>query len=292
MFGKTVHVLHTSSENLWKARPADLDSLCSKIEKPKMLIFNSANNPTGQVYSSNELADLAEVAEKHNLLVVSDEIYARLTFDGSFESISKHCPNRTIISSGLSKWCAVGGWRLGTFVFPKSLAYIRKAMLAVASESFSAVCAPVQYAAVTAYAGDFDKRYLPSVNKILETLTFQCADKLSRAGIITAPPDSGWYLFVDFANYRGKLLQKGICTSVDLCNALLEEASVGALPGEACERGSVELSARLAVVNFSGSNILEFVQEYDGPLNNRVIDRYCADTISAIDAVVNWVENL
>jgi aspartate aminotransferase len=292
LFGKTVHVLDTSSEDLWKVTPAALDELCNKIDRPKMMIFNSANNPTGQVYSTDELKALGAIVEKHDILVVSDEIYALLTFDGGFESLYKYCSEHTIISSGLSKWCAAGGWRLGTFVFPKRFKHLQKAMTAIASESYSAVCAPVQHAAVVAYAGDFDKRYLPSVKKILSALNFHCADKLSRAGLVTAPADGGFYLFVDFSAYRGKLSEKDIATSVDLCTSLLEEASVAAVPGIACERKEDELSVRLAIVNFDGKRALDFVKEYEGPLNNKVIERYCGETIAAIDAIVSWVESL
>ena len=85
---------------------------------------------------------------------MSDEIYSELSFEGNYQSISSFCPEKTIISTGLSKWCGAGGWRLGYFLVPDSLIEIKNMINVLASETFSAVSAPIQYAAIKAYEND------------------------------------------------------------------------------------------------------------------------------------------
>ena len=82
---------------------------------------------------------------------MSDEIYAELSFDDTFKSISNYCPEQTIISSGLSKWCAAGGWRLGHFVIPHELTKLKNSLKVLASETFSSVSAPIQYAVLAGF---------------------------------------------------------------------------------------------------------------------------------------------
>ena len=113
-----------------------------------MLILNSPNNPTGQVCEN--LEEISNVVNKYNLIILSDEIYSELTFTNNYKSISNFCPEKTIISTGLSKWCGAGGWRLGYFIVPEGLNNIKKIINVLASETFSAVSAPIQYAAIKA----------------------------------------------------------------------------------------------------------------------------------------------
>ena len=83
-----------------------------------MLILNSPNNPSGT--NNEELEKIAVVCKKNNIIVISDEIYSELDFNGKYESITHFYPEGTIITSGLSKWCGAGGWRLGTLIFQKN----------------------------------------------------------------------------------------------------------------------------------------------------------------------------
>ena len=114
--------------------------------------MNSPNNPSGQICEN--LKEISEMANKYKLIILSDEIYSELSFNDKYESISNFCPEKTIISTGLSKWCGAGGWRLGYFIIPKNLKIIKDALNVLASETFSAVSAPIQYAAIQAYDGD------------------------------------------------------------------------------------------------------------------------------------------
>ena len=78
------------------------------------MFLNSPNNPSGQVCKN--LDEISKIIKKYNILVLSDEIYSELSFDDNYKSISNYCPENTIISTGLSKWCGAGGWRLGYFI--------------------------------------------------------------------------------------------------------------------------------------------------------------------------------
>lgn len=284
IFNNVIRKIHAKSSEGWKLNPYDLEQACIETNdscRPRMLLLNSSNNPTGQVYSKDELKQIANVARKYDLVILSDEIYSKLTYGQDYYSIYSFYPEKTVISSGLSKWCAAGGWRLGTFVFPKQLKHIQYSMLAIASESFSSVCSPVQYAAVEAFKSNF-KDYLMKVNKVLDMLSSHCATKLQEVNVITSKPQSGFYLFADFSNYRSKFFKRGIYTSDELCKTLLEETGVAIIPGSACERNSSELSARIAFVNFNGEPILDF---HDPDI---FID--CKDTVKAIELLVNWLK--
>ena len=116
--------LKTKRENNWFPTAEDLEKIIKKnTDKNYLLFLNSPNNPSGQVCKN--LNEISDVANKYNLIILSDEIYSELTFEDDYKSISNFCPEKTIISTGLSKWCGAGGWRLGYFIVPDSLKLIK-----------------------------------------------------------------------------------------------------------------------------------------------------------------------
>ena len=115
-----IQILQTERENNWFPTGVQIEKIILKDEEKNYLLFlNSPNNPSGQV--CNKLEEISEIAKKYNLIILSDEIYSELTFSKNFKSISSYCPEKTIISTGLSKWCGAGGWRLGYFIIPDEL---------------------------------------------------------------------------------------------------------------------------------------------------------------------------
>src|SRR5690606_8700719 len=113
-----------------------LEQLCeSDPERPRIVILNYPSNPTGGSVGLEEQRALAEMARRYRVVLLSDEIYGELHFSGAHHSIAALYPEGTIVSSGLSKWCGAGGWRLGTFMFPKAMRWLLEAMSAVASET-------------------------------------------------------------------------------------------------------------------------------------------------------------
>ncbi|MEQ8664016.1 MAG: aminotransferase class I/II-fold pyridoxal phosphate-dependent enzyme, partial [Gammaproteobacteria bacterium] len=172
IIGRNLHWLPTAIETGLGVTPEALERLCAaEPDTPRLLIINYPGNPTGMVYAPAQLEAIAAVARHYRVLVLADEIYGGLTFDGEHVSIARYYPEGTIISNGLSKWCGAGGWRLGAFVFPESLAWLNEALVAVASETFTATSAPIQYAAVTAFERhDAIERYLERSRAILAAL--------------------------------------------------------------------------------------------------------------------------
>ena len=160
-----VHWIQTTSDSNWFPTGNQLENKIKSIEnKNLLLIINSPNNPSGKVCKN--LNEIAEIAKKHKLIILSDEIYSRLTFNSKYQSISNYYPEGTIVSSGLSKWCGAGGWRLGFFAIPKELKELKNSLKILCSESFTSVSAPIQYAAIAAYENNHST-YLNAVKKIL-----------------------------------------------------------------------------------------------------------------------------
>ncbi|KAH7724609.1 Calcium-binding mitochondrial carrier protein Aralar1, partial [Aphelenchoides avenae] len=112
---------------------------------PKLIVLNSPNNPTGAVYNEQQLRDIAQVCRKYNVVVLSDEIYAR-TATVPFNSIAKYYSEGTIVTTGFSKWASLGGWRAGYALFPPELGRLQEAVTSAGSHSFTCQAAPVQHA--------------------------------------------------------------------------------------------------------------------------------------------------
>ena len=294
--GRAVRWLATHAEDDWKLRPEEFDALCrTDPSRPRLVILNYPNNPTGVTYTHDELGALAEVARRYRVIVLSDEIYGRLHHEGQHRSILDLYPEGTIYSDGLSKWCGAGGWRLGLFVFPPNLRWLLQAMAAVASETFTSTSAPIQYAAIEAFTDNPEiDRYLHNARRVLGALGQSLARALNGTGAHVPFPQGGFYLFPDFSSLAEPLRQRGIRTSSQLCEALLEETGVAMLPGSAFGRPEHELTARIAYVNFDGAAVLEATTALpaDATLDDAFLRRYCGDTMEAIDRTCAWVAGM
>ena len=294
ILGRKVCVIHTRFEDKWRITAAALVEHCERANdaRPRLLLLNYPGNPEGGNYSADELREIAEVARRFELIVLSDEIYARLNFDGAHVSIARYCPERTIISSGLSKWCGAGGWRLGTFTFSSELEWMLDGMAAVASETYTSVSAPIQYAAVRAFRGGLAiERYLCHARRILAALGRWCRNYLHEAGVRVHPPQGAFYLFLDFSTFADRLAGRGIHDGDTLCRRLLDETGVAILPGSAFERPQEELTARMAYVDFDGAKALAASETIplDERLPSRFINDNCADVMAATQNIVDWL---
>lgn len=296
IIGRNIMLIHTTFENKWQITPEQLETYLSSENdqyKPRLLVLNYPSNPHGRTYTSDELKPIAKIAQKHEMIILSDEIYGQLHHEGKHVSIARFYPERTIISSGLSKWCGAGGWRLGTFAFPPTLSWLMNSMAAVASETYTSVSAPIQYAAVRAFEGGIAiERYLCHARRILSYIAKRCTEILTGAGIKVHQPEGAFYLFIDFSKFSDKLVSKGVIDSNTLCEKLLDDTGVAILPGASFQRPEEELTARLAYVNFDGSKALAMSETI--PLSQNLPDDfgdYCLTSVfEAINKIVDWIK--
>jgi len=249
----------------------------------KLLILNSPNNPSGTTHGN--LKELANVAKKHNVIIIADEIYAELDFTGEYKTITHYYPEKTIVSSGLSKWCGAGGWRIGTFVFPDELSYIRDSVRTVASETFTAVSAPIQYAAIKAYSEDHSE-YLENSRLILKMIGDYIYKELSSVGVICQKPQGGFYMICDFSNVVNKTHE--INNDKTLCQKILNDIGFAMLPGSDFGMEEDKLLSRIAFVDFDGSKALKMISK-EKPSSDSLLDFICPKIVKGISLLKEWV---
>ena len=280
-----VHWLETTLEQNWHVTAKELDDKCKKIkDKTKLLILNSPNNPSGTMHPN--LKELALIAKSHDVIIIADEIYADLSFNDNYESITHFYPEGTIVSSGISKWCGAGAWRLGALLFPKNLKSIRNVIRNIASETFTSVSAPIQYAAIKAYSEDHNE-YLKYSRKILHSISNYVHSKFTEIGINCKKPQGGFYMLCDFSSVLKKTNE--INDSKNLCNKVLNETGFAMLPGVDFGISVEKLITRIAFVDFDGKVVLEkaikskFIDE-EFIINN------CPMIVKGIKKLIDWVK--
>ncbi len=214
--------------------------------RSKLLVLNSPNNPSGAVYSGEELAAIAEVVRRHGLYVLSDEIYEHLVFGDtrhvSIASIDPDVRERTIVVGGVSKTWAMTGWRIGFAAAPADLA---EGMERLQGQSTSNPAAVSQYAALRAFSGP-----LESVRMMRDCFARRrdvIVSRLERiAGIRLVPPEGAFYVFPDFGE-RIRSARNGVADSAGLSDFLIDEARIVCVPGSAFGmEGHLRLSYAIA----------------------------------------------
>ena len=277
-----VHWIKTSSSSNWFPTAEELENKIKSIKEKNLLLFiNSPNNPSGTVCKN--LNEIAKVAKKYNLVILSDEIYSNLTFEDKYKSISNFCPEQTIVSSGLSKWCGAGGWRLGFFAIPSQLKELKNSLKILCSESFTSVSAPIQYAAIEAYKGDHTK-YLNSVRKILSYVGMYVYKNLKSNAINVAKPEGGFYLFPEFVNSK-------FSSSSDMCKDILNKTGVALLPGSDFGIEPKKMVARLSYTDFDGFNFLK--KTLGGKnLDEDDLRKYAPNVVSGVLKLKEWANSL
>lgn len=210
-----------AARNHFQPDPAEV---ASKITpRTRMLLTNSPGNPTGTVYTDAVQRHLAELAVKHDLWMLSDEIYARILYRGEYLSMLRYpgMAERTLIIDGFSKSFAMTGWRLGYTVAPPEVV---PALVMMAVNTYTCVAEFTQYAAIDALrdregntvhmVGEFSRRREHFVRDLNRVAGFRCQ-----------PPEGAFYAWVDITG-TGR-------SAEDLCRVLLEDAGVAAIPGAA-----------------------------------------------------------
>ena len=276
-----VHWIETKRENNWFPTGEEIEQVISKNKNKNYLLFlNSPNNPSGQICEN--LDEIATVANKNNLIILSDEIYSELSFDTGFKSISNFCPEKTIISTGLSKWCGAGGWRLGYFIIPDSLKEIKNKLKVLASETFSSVSAPIQYAAISAYQNDHSS-YIRNSSNILKNVGEYVYENLKSNNVIISKPKGGFYLMPEFVN-------KNFSTSSEMCKTILKDTGVALLPGSDFGCSEKKMLARLSFTDFDGSSFMNDIKKNKN-IDLNSINNFAPKIIEGTKKLREWSES-
>nr|WP_223280532.1 pyridoxal phosphate-dependent aminotransferase [Virgibacillus halodenitrificans] len=223
--GKPV-IISAKEENEFKITPQALEEAINP--STKAVIINSPSNPTGMVYNEQELRELGEICMKHDILIVSDEIYEKLLYTGdthvSIAQLSPELKEQTIVINGVSKSHSMTGWRIG---YAAGTSKIIKAMTNLASHSTSNPTSIAQYAALAAYSANEDpvKEMKKTFDERLNLLYKLLVD---IPGVTCQKPKGAFYLF---PNVREAATNNGFDSVDDWVNALLEEEKVALVPG-------------------------------------------------------------
>ncbi|HHV46713.1 MAG TPA: pyridoxal phosphate-dependent aminotransferase [Tissierellia bacterium] len=227
--GGTPVLLHTKEENDFKFTVQDLDKV--KTDKTKALILNSPSNPTGAIYYRDELEKIADWAVKNNILIISDEIYEKLVYDGehiSIASLNDDIKDLTIVINGMSKAYSMTGWRIGFLAAHKEIA---KVISNIQSHTTSNPCSISQYASVVGLTGDqstveeMKKHFKNRRDYMVETIN-------SIKGLSCRKPKGAFYIMVNISQLKGTTIKgQYINSSLDLAKVLLDEARVAVIPG-------------------------------------------------------------
>lgn len=222
--------IETKEENEFKFNVEDLNKVLT--EKTKAIILNSPSNPTGAIYTKDELKAIADWAVKNNIFIISDEIYEKLVYDGEehvcISSFNDEIKNLTILINGMSKAYAMTGWRIG---YAAAHEDIIKVMSNIQSHATSNPCSISQYASVEGILGDqssveeMKKHFVERRNYMADTIN-------SIKGLSCRKPKGAFYIMVNFTELLGKTIKgRVINSSLDFASLLLEEGNVAVVPG-------------------------------------------------------------
>ncbi len=259
--GKPV-IITTTDATQFKITAAQLEQAITP--KTKALILNSPSNPTGMIYTRQELEAIAAVVVKHDILVISDEIYSKLLYEGehvSIASLNDEIKARTIFIDGVSKAYSMTGWRIGYAAAPKPITEI---MGSVQSHSTSNPTTPSQWAAIAALEGD-DSEVETMRQAFDERRNVMVTALNAIPGITCLTPQGAFYTFPNITKVLGKTTPAGVVVkdSATFCTALLNEKLVACVPGSGFgAEGYLRLSyaASMDAINEAISRMKEFVE--------------------------------
>lgn len=227
--GANVVTIHAGVEQKFKITPSQLENAIT--EKTKAFIFNSPSNPTGAVYSEKEIIALAEVLSKHDLYIISDEIYEKIIFDDK-----KHFPigtidflkDKVITINGVSKAFSMTGWRIGFAGGPREIIRLARNLQSHSTSNPNSIAQAASLAALTNEIPEIAFM----VKEFQKRRDFVYAELNKIKGIICPPIEGAFYAFFDVSTFYGKSLNSiKIEDSNSFCAELLKEYNVGLVPG-------------------------------------------------------------
>ncbi|BAF59979.1 aspartate/tyrosine/aromatic aminotransferase [Pelotomaculum thermopropionicum SI] len=228
--GARARIVETREENGFKLTPAELAEAINP--RTRLLILNSPANPTGAVYTQEELEALGELILKHDLMVISDEIYEKIIYDGlrhvSIASLSPELKERTVVINGVSKAYAMTGWRIG---YAAASYPVAKAIADLQSHTTSNPTSIAQEASVAALNGD-QKQVELMVAEFARRREYMLKRLLDIPGVSCVRPGGAFYLFPNVKSYFGRAYKGRVINNAsDLASIILEEVQVAVVPG-------------------------------------------------------------
>jgi len=257
---KNYHMLHVRKNG--KITPNDLEHLTLRLhDRQKILILNNPNNPTGLVYSQLELEEIADVCRKHDIIVISDEIYALTTYDiNKFVSMGKVYPEGTFVTNGLSKSHAAGGYRLGYVIFPLHTSELRQQFKKILATEYTATSTPIQHAAIAGFqeSREMDEYFeiTRRIHQIMGDYTYRTLNGIE--GVKTTKPEATFYLLANFNSYSDYFLENKISNSQKFSESLIRHPYHTALVGgDSLVLERTDFSARIAFVDYDGKKAMK-----------------------------------
>jgi len=290
--------LPQTSESGWKLEPALLEQAVSQVDGPHLVVLTNPGNPSGCSYTRSELESLTAVCRKHKIVIISDEIYARIQYEGSHVCMSQVYPEGTILTSGFSKWSSAGGWRLGYAHFPPALKQIYTAVISAASHTYSCASANIQHAVARAMEQDKEslKEYIMSVRAVLKCVAGYCHDRLGSVGVTGNIAKGAYYFMPDFSAVRDDLAAAGAVTGQQMCDLMLKQANVALMPSSSFLLGEDDLHVRFCFVNFDGDRCLAELKSRGGWKNyipdSKFVEELCPDLCQGLESICVWVQKL
>ncbi len=267
LLGKPWHVLPLNPGNDYRLQPEELDAFLSSLpRKQHLLILNNPHNPTGVLYSSEELEALARVCRKHRTLVLADEIYALTTYRvDAFTSMGTLYPEGTFVTGGLSKDRSAGGYRLGICVLPTAGgAALAQAFEKMAATLYTSIPTPIQRAAVSAYLESREIDEYFAITREIHSIMGGVLQGLCHniPGLQATLPQGGFYFFLDFQELAEAFREKGLQNANQLGAALLSHPHhIATVTGDAVMLPPHRFGARIAFVDYEGKKAYERYQE-------------------------------
>jgi len=224
----------------------------------RAVVLTVPDNPTGTLATAGTVRTVCEVARRLDLMIISDEIYRDLVYHGGFASPAEFAPERVVVTSGLSKSLALGGWRIGVARFPEGATgdRLRERVLSAASEIWSSPAQPVQFAAALALAEPADlAEHIARGRALYRRITTAVAEGFIDAGATVAAPRAAFYLYPDFGAHRERLAAvHSVHTGAELAELLLERCGVAVLPGSAFGEPAHALTLRVCTGLLTGAD--------------------------------------
>ncbi len=301
LLDKHFHTFFLKPENNYKIQPNELSNFVSKLSgNQHILVLNNPHNPTGIVYTKQELEEIANVCRKFNVLVLSDEIYALDTYDFSqFTSMGLVYPEGTFVTNGLSKDRSAGGYRLGSCILPtisskKLFADYKK----VAATIYTNVSTPTQYAAIKAYEENSETDHYIQVTRNIHRMmgTYLSEEWNKIDGVTTTKPFGAFYFFADFNQLTSDLNRKGVLTSNQLMESLLScPFHIAVVTGDACMLEPENYGARIAFVDYDGKSAFDDYENNVPKTHSDEIEfvkRNAPLMVKSTDSLQKWVSHI